>query len=123
LGRWLIQHQSRHAAATKKMRLQNLIDIVFVSHMVPNALRVNHDTGTEFASIQAGRGVYPSPGNAELFCPNLHMVSQAFRSARGTAAFWVAIWTPVHADENMEVKIQRRIIRLSLTHHYISRKR
>jgi hypothetical protein len=110
------QHVRNGTAALNKMALQNRIDIRGAADVIPDAFRIDHDTWSMFATVQASGGVNPYPRQAELLGARLHVIAQLLRTALGAAALGVTIGAPVRADENMEVEKQLWITFLAVAH-------
>ena len=102
------------------MYLKNLINIRFRFYFIPNSLGIDHHGRPEFAAVQAARHIHPHPGQAQLLCTRLHVIAQALTTARRAGAALMAIRPPIAADEDMRLKMQRRISQLlRLSFHLI----
>jgi len=111
LRRQLFGHQNQplDPAAILDVGLQDLVDVLGILVMIPDAFRVDHHVGTELAAIEAARGVEADVLDPELARLLARVAAQLFAAAGAAAAARMAFGAHIGAHEDMAIIEQPRV--------------
>src|SRR5580658_7457780 len=91
------------------MRLEDLVDVRRRPVTIPDALGIDHQGRSVFATIEAARAVDARVGETELLRSHFHIIAQFLAALLHAAALGMARRPRVRAAEDMMTEEKRRI--------------